>query len=268
MQFSLSLAQFNVKLGNPIHNYHIVKKMTQEAVEEGSQLILFPELWSTGYDLENWRNHADPLGEGMFQRISDLAAKHSIYIGGSLLESYQEKAANTFVLFNSQGEIAALYRKIHLFRLMDEHQWLLPGNQLTLCEINMLDSDTTLKIGLAICYDLRFPEMFRKYALMGADLILLPAEWPSVRSDHWRTLVKARAIENQLYMAAVNRIGSSKNEQFGGGSAIISPWGEILVEAGELEELHTITIDIDLVKLARSRIPVLEDRRPEIYHLS
>ena len=259
MKLTLSLGQMHIHLGEPEKNFVRVRAWTAEAARRGSALALFPELWPTGYDLENWPRHASPLGEGMFARLSGLAAEHRIAIGGSVLEARDGRAYNSFALFDASGQLAAAYRKAHLFRLMDEEKWLAPGDRLELVETEWGMT------GLGICYDLRFPELFRKYALGGARLMLLPAEWPSRRADHWRTLLRARAIENQMFVAGCNRVGESKGEHFGGASAIIDPWGEAVVEGGATEGLLTAEIDLDLVDDVRERIKVFQDRRPEIY---
>ena len=259
MTFNLSLGQMHVELGDPEANFERVRGWTEEAARRGSGLVLFPELWSTGYDLENWQRHAAPLGQGMFEQLSALAREHRIALGGSILEDRDGRAYNSFALFDGQGALMAAYRKTHLFRLMDEEKWLAPGERLELVE-----ADWGLT-GLGICYDLRFPELFRHYALRGARLMLLPAEWPSRRATHWQTLLRARAIENQMFVAGCNRVGESKGEHFGGGSAVIDPWGEAVVEGGSGEALLTVEIDLGKVDEVRRRIPVFEDRRPEIY---
>jgi predicted amidohydrolase len=121
------------------------------------------------------------------------------------------------------------------------------------------------RCALAICYDLRFPELFRKYALAGASIIFVPAEWPQARLEHWRTLLRARAIENQLFVVACNRVGESKGTEFCGHSAIYDPWGEPVVEGDRNEVLLTADIDLRLVEEVRRRIPVFADRRVELY---
>jgi predicted amidohydrolase len=120
-------------------------------------------------------------------------------------------------------------------------------------------------MGLTICYDLRFPELFRRYALAGAKLIFVPAEWPHPRLMHWQTLLRARAIENQLFVVACNRVGVVGKTHFCGHSAVIDPWGETIVEGDESEMLLTAEIDLGLVDDVRQRIPIFADRRPEIY---
>lgn len=120
--------------------------------------------------------------------------------------------------------------------------------------------------GLAICYDLRFPEMFRRYALDGVQTMIISAEWPLQRIEHWQTLLRARAIENQCFVIAANCVGQCGGENFGGRSAVISPWGEVLVEGqSDQPELLTVTFDTGQVDEVRRRIPVLIDRRPDLY---
>ena len=268
MELSISLAQFDIKLGDPEANYQTIRRMTAEAAAQGSQLVLYPELWSTGYDLENSSHHATKQDAGMFARMSSLAAEFNIACGGSLLEATEHHFKNSFALFDHTGYQVGLYRKIHLFGLMDEPRWLTAGSKLVLTEMVFPGRTHPVRIGLAICYDLRFPEIFRAYALQGAELILLPAEWPAVRQSHWHTLLQARAIENQFFIAAVNRTGTSKGEAFGGKSLIVDPWGNVIAHGGETEQLVSTTINLEAVASVRQAIPIFADRRPEIYNQS
>ncbi len=142
---------------------------------------------------------------------------------------------------------------------MHEDQWLLAGNHLQVIE------SPWGKIGLAICYDLRFPEMFRHYALEGVQLILLVAQWPIRRVEHWKTLIRARAIENQFFFAAVNCTGTIGKETFGGASALIDPWGNAVIEGGNQPELLTGEINLDEIQRVRQWMPVFQDRRNDIY---
>lgn len=258
--FTISLGQMDVKLGQPEQNLAQVRAMTAEAARRGSDVVVFPELWSTGYDLENAGRYATPTHEGIFAELSALAREYRIAITGSCLSLLGPgRYGNTAVFFAPDGRALGEYSKIHLFRLMDEEQYLTAGERLAMVETEAGAA------GLAICYDLRFPELFRRYALAGARLVFLPSEWPHPRLAHWQTLLRARAIENQLFMVACNRVGTSKNTAFFGHSCIIDPWGECVVEGGELEMLLTATIDPAVVTEIRARIPVFEDRRPELY---
>ena len=166
---------------------------------------------------------------------------------------------NTCTWHNTTGEHVATYSKLHLFRLMAEEKFLTAGEGPTIVETPWG------KMGLAICYDLRFPELFRWYALNGVSAVIIPAEWPHPRLMHWRTLLRARAIENQMFIIACNRVGSKGNDRFFGHSAIVDPWGETIIEGGESEMLLTATVDLASVEAVRKKIPVFADRRPDVY---
>lgn len=260
MTLRISLAQMDVRLGEPRQNLEKVRLMAAEAARRGSQILVLPELWSTGYDLENAAAYATGLHEGIFAQVTEIAMHHKMHVLGSCLSLLGKgRYGNTAVLCNPQGEILGTYSKIHLFRLMDEHQYLTAGDQLALVDSNWG------KLGLAICYDLRFPEMFRAYALGGAKVVFLPSEWPHPRLAHWQTLLRARAIENQYYVVACNRVGRSKETDFFGHSCIVDPWGQTIIEAGEEEMLVTCELDLGRVDEVRRKIPIFQDRRPELY---
>ncbi|MNI08550.1 2-oxoglutaramate amidase [compost metagenome] len=170
-----------------------------------------------------------------------------------------EKVRNTIYVFNREGEVVADYSKIHLFRLMDEEKYLSSGDQLGQFELEGIPA------GMMICYDIRFPELSRKLALDGAQILFVPAEWPNPRLHHWRTLLMARAIENQMYVVSCNRVGTSGTTEFFGHSMIINPWGEVLAEGSENEGVISCTIDLSEVERVRRTIPIFEDRRPPLY---
>ncbi|MBW7886626.1 MAG: carbon-nitrogen family hydrolase [Caldilineaceae bacterium] len=251
-------------VGQPGVNFERAAALVAEAARRGSQLVVLPELWSTAYALDEAPSLSSPLASGpddggWFGRFAGLAAQHGVWLGGSLLEARDGRYFNTFALYAPDGQLAGAYSKVHLFRLMDEEKYLAPGQDTVTLDLPWG------KIGLAICYDLRFPELFRRYALEGARLFLIPAEWPHPRREHWRTLLRARAIENQCFVAACNRIGVTGKHSFFGASSVIDPWGETVVEGGEAEMVLTVTINLALVDDVRQRIPVFADRRPELY---
>jgi predicted amidohydrolase len=256
---TIALAQMALPAGEPEENFRIAERNVQQAGERGADLALLPELWISGFDLENCQRYASDIDQGWFQRMGALAADNSVALGGSLIEADQEFYYNTFVLFDHQGRLLSSYRKIHLFQQLKEKKYFRGGDQLVLV-------DTAWgKIGLAICYDLRFPEIFRSYAVNGAELILLTAEWPQRRIFHWYQLLSARAIENQCFIAGVNKVGESGGKKLGGGSAVINPMGEILAQGGDDEELLFANLDLTVVPKTRQWMPVFEDRKPDIY---
>ena len=259
-KITVSLGQMDIKYGDVDHNLSTMKQMTAIAAKRSSDLVVCPELWSTGYDLSSAAAYATPTNTGLFATVASLAREQQIAIVGSLLSLLGEgQYGNTAVYFDHLGRDLGQYSKIHLFRLMNEEQYLTAGDHLTFVQ------SSWAKLGLAICYDLRFPELFRTYALGGASVVILPAEWPHPRLPHWLTLLQARAIENQMFIIACNRVGSTGDTSFCGHSCIVDPWGEYVVLADESEGLWTAEIDLTLVPSIRKRIPVFEDRRPEIY---
>jgi len=259
MNLTVSLAQLQVRLGQPQANLAQARPLIEEASRAGSQLILLPELWTTGYDLPHARELARE-NQALLGELAQLSNERSIAIGGSLLLEHGGSIYNTFVYYSPGNPGPVVYRKVHLFRLMQEDAWLRAGYRLQTVDA------AWGRAGLAICYDLRFPEMFRRYALDGARLLLLSAEWPLRRIAHWQTLLRARAIENQCFVAAANAVGETGGETFGGCSAIYSPWGDALVE-GSLDQPGFLTaiLDLEQVEKVRQAIPVFQDRRPEVY---
>ena len=263
-EFVLTLVQMDCLKGDPARNFERAEEFVADAAGRGSNLVVLPELWSSGLDLENADAHASPLAadadeKGAFGRFAGLAKDFRVWLTGSMLESRDGRLYNTLALYGPDGRLAAAYRKIHLFRLMAEEKYLAPGEAGAMHELPWGCA------GLAICYDLRFPELFRRYALEGARLLILPAAWPHPRRMHWRTLLRSRAIENQCFVAACNRVGATEDISFFGSAAVIDPWGETLIEGGETEALLTVAIDLDTVDATRKKIPIFADRRPELY---
>ncbi|MDQ6418175.1 carbon-nitrogen family hydrolase [Paenibacillus sp. LHD-117] len=258
----LALLQMNINAGNPERNFEKLQEMAEKAMggAEKPDVLLFPEMWNTGYALEEIDRLADPNGERTEELLSALSRKHRVNIvGGSIAEKRTDGVYNTILAYDRDGGRIADYSKIHLFRLMAEEKHLKAGEKPGRLTIEGEEA------GMMICYDIRFPELARKLALGGAKLLFVPAEWPNPRLHHWRTLLTARAIENQMYVVACNRMGQSGETTFFGHSMVIDPWGEIIAEAGEDETILRAEIDLGLVDEVRSRIPVFEDRRPQLY---
>jgi predicted amidohydrolase len=249
----------NIVLGDVTRNTVTMQRMVADAAKRGSHIVLLPELWSTGYAWGEYRDLAVPINTGMFTELSTLAQKAKISITGSILEKRGEQFANTAAFFAANGRMMGLYRKTHLFRLFQEDRYLQAGSSWLTMDLPWGPTS------VAICYDLRFPEMFRRLTDEGAALILLVAEWPKERIEHWRTLVQARAIENQVFIAAVNATGETDDTVFGGHSMIVDPWGRIIVEAGEEPMVVTGEVEIESVWDVRKRIPILDDRRTDLY---
>jgi omega-amidase len=257
---SISLAQMNVVLGDTTRNLTTMQKALADAARRKSHMMLLPEMWHTGFDWANYRNQADQINTGVFNTMSELAQKAQVSIVGSLLEKRGDTIANSAAFYASNGRSMGVYRKIHLFPPFDEDRYLQAGGSTLTMDLPWGATS------LAICYDLRFPEMFRRYAAdEGSELVLLLAQWPAERIEHWRTLIRARAIENQMFIAAVNATGETGDIVFGGHSMIVDPTGEIVVEAGTEPGVYTGEIELDRVKEIRRAFPALDGRRPELF---
>lgn len=256
----ISLIQMNIIPGNPkVNREHAVHLIEQAAAQEPDVVVL-PEMWTTAYQLENISEICDQGGIPTLDILSKHAKDMEMNIvAGSFASMENAKVYNTAYVFNRKGDNIAKYQKIHLFKLMEEHKYIESGSNHCIFEID------GIRCGIIICYDLRFPELTRKLALLGIKLLFVPAQWPAARLDHWQTLLKARAIENQIFIAAVNRAGTDLQDEFAGGSMIINPWGEIVAQGGHKEQIITAEIDLSKIEEAKSKIDILGDRVPKTY---
>ncbi|MBD8067432.1 carbon-nitrogen family hydrolase [Bacillus sp. PS06] len=262
MNVKVALIQLDIAFGQPFKNIKsvedkIVNLMIQE---EKPDVIVLPELWTTGYDLTRLDELADIDGKETIELMSHLAKKYDVnIIAGSIAKGSEQGVTNTMFVFDRSGSLSGEYSKLHLFQLMDEHHYLQPGQEKGLFEIDGVPS-----AGL-ICYDIRFPEWIRAHTTRGAEVIFVVAEWPLPRLNHWKALLISRAIENQCYVVACNRAGQDPNNTFAGHSLIIDPWGEILAEADREESILEGTLELEKVKYVRKQIPIFQDRRPTFY---
>jgi predicted amidohydrolase len=221
----------------------------------GSDLMLLPELWNiTAFDLASAREHSQPLDGPLAAALGTLARKHAIWLhGGSFCEREGDRLHNTSVLFDPTGALVTCYRKLHVFTYAGEHETMTPGADLVIV-------DTPLgPTGLATCYDLRFPEMFRAMTSAGAGAFLIASGWPTKRIGHWDALLPARAIENQAWVVACNQVGDQNGLALGGHSAIIDPMGITLVRGGDGAQVIRAEIDPGVGPVWRSEFPALRD---------
>lgn len=234
-------------------NFRIGINLLEKAASEGSEMIVFPELWTSGFDYENMQVMVEE-NNTIIKELLTFSTKHGLAIAGSYISSHQGKYWNELIFIKPDGKTVS-YRKIHLFKLINEQLYIQAGSKPVLINFN------GLRIGLSICYDLRFPELFRFYSDKSADLVLVSAEWPRNRIDHWRTLIRARAIDNQYFLACSNAIGNTGGLLLGGNSALIDPWGKVICQIStQKDTLITGEIDLDKISKTRQRLPVLQDR--------
>ncbi|MCU9612008.1 carbon-nitrogen family hydrolase [Caldibacillus lycopersici] len=256
----IACVQMDIQFANPENNFTAITRYVEEAARNDADIVVFPEMWNTGYALDKLESLADLEGEATKKLIASLAQIYTINIvAGSVSTKRQDQFYNTMYVANRLGHIVAKYDKAHLFKLMEEHLFLQPGKK-----TNIFQLDNTI-CGGVICYDLRFPEWIRKHVLSGANIIFVPAQWPDKRIDHWQILLQARAIENQCYIVAVNRVGEDPNNKFNGHSMVVAPWGEILLRNQTDSGIFYTTLDLSEVDRVRNTIPVFSDRREELY---
>jgi predicted amidohydrolase len=252
-----SAVQFHIRSGQVQENLATVLAGLDRLSKQNVCLAVLPEMWSSGFDYRNLTSLALQTPQ-VLQALSEFSAACEMVIVGSLPEREGDALYNTSYVIDA-GVVKGRYRKLHLFSPMREDRNLRAGNE-------TLVVDTSVgRIGVAICYDLRFPELFRRLTMDGAELICLSAQWPKPRSDHWRTLLKARAIENQVFMVAANCCGRQGKLDFFGSSMIVSPRGEILAEAGEEPCNVMADIDWEAQRAYRQAIPAWNDRRTDVY---
>ncbi len=257
-----TVIQSDLVFGDPQANLTNLLTSLQKALQEKPDIIIWPEMWNTCYDLTRLAEIADKDGVPSIAPLKEFAAKNEVnLIAGSIADLRRGKAYNTTYVIDRLGNTVAAYSKIHLIGLMDEDRFITPGSELNLFSLD------SIPCGSIICYDLRFPELVRSLAVKGAEVLFVPAQWPSIRLPHWRTLLIARAIENQMYVVSANRVGRDPKNEFPGHSMIIDPWGEIIYEAGGEEEVFTVELDTQLVRSVREKMPVFKDRVPAVYKL-
>lgn len=256
------VVQQDVRLGDREGSFARLEALLAEKWQcsETATAVILPELWDVGYVIDAPGFCGDPETWQAARFLGDLARKYNCwFVGGSVFAVTDEGAFNRAMVVNPSGEYVAHYDKAHLISLMDENKYLRAGDKRVRVNIGGAEC------GMAICYDLRFCEWTRLYALEGAEVLFISAEWPQERIEHWSALLRARAIENMTYVVACNRVGESNGTTFGGRSAVIDPWGRVLWEGGSGEELAFVEFDTAEAAKARNFLKVFQSRRPELY---
>ena len=259
----ISCIQMDMRLGAADENFAHAEALIRETVSrERPDVVVLPETWNTGFFPQDLAACADRDGARTRAVFSALARELNVNIVcGSVANQRGDGFCNTAYVFDRSGEVLAEYDKTHLFTPSGEHHAFRAGDRT--CRFR-LDGK---KCGLIICYDIRFPELTRTLALEGVDLLFAVAQWPEKRTMHLETLARARAIENQMFLALCNSVGAAGETRCGGHSAIIDPWGEYLARAWDGEETITGEADFSVIEDIRASINVFRDRRPELYHL-
>ncbi|MFX1542489.1 MAG: nitrilase-related carbon-nitrogen hydrolase [Promethearchaeota archaeon] len=259
MKLQLTLVQMPCVEGDREANYEWARGLLQNHKStENLEFIVLPELFDIGFRYEDYSEAGAGIPGPTSVFVQNLAEEYSSYVVGTGLEGTESLFFNTLVVASPEGKTIGTYRKIHPFQ--SEREVFAGGNMLTLLDIK------GVKVGVEICYDVRFPEVSRKLALEGAELILIPAAFPDPRVAHWDNLVMARAIENQLFVAAANRVGPSfDGKTYFGHSQVVDPWGVRFTRINSENEVFTSQIDTAMIKSVREQITCYADMAPEGY---
>lgn len=251
--------------------YAHIRALAEAIPQDGSDIIMLPEIWNGPYEAARFPTFAEPQGGPSWQFMSALAKEKQMYLcGGSIAEKAGDRVYNTAYVFDPNGMEIARHRKMHLFDIdvtggqhFHESDTLSPGSAVTVFDTPFC------RIGLCICYDFRFPELARLMADAGAEVILVPAAFNMTTGPaHWELLFRSRAVDNQVYtVGTAPARDPDAGYQSWGHSIVCSPWGEVLMQMDEKEDVRITVLDLDKLKKVRAELPLLKQRRTDVYRL-
>ena len=270
MKFNLALCQMNVEEDKKA-NIKKAESMICASAKNGADFVILPEMFNCPYDNSEFKEYSEDINGETVSRISNVAKENGVYVvAGSIPERQEKQLYNTSFIFNRKGEVIGKHRKMHLFNInisgkiqFRESDTLSAGNAITVVDTEFC------KIGIAICYDIRFPELLRMMALEEAKLIIIPAAFNMITGPaHWEEVIRVRAIDNQVFMAACSPARNEKSTYVAyGHSMLVDPWGTILEKAGVGEEIIYGCVDLEQIEKVRNRLPLLQNRRTDIYEI-
>ena len=259
----IAAAQISCALGDLDANQSKIREFSSRAKDAGAELVVFPEMVDTGYSMPTIQKQARAWADGAVPQLQTTAKTLSIAIAGGVSEREGAFIYNSQLVVDANGHVVAKYRKTHLVTAapLDERGCFSPGNEFSSFAM------AGLRLGLSICYDLRFPEMCRKLAVEHrVNVLINSSAWPFPRVEHLRILALARAIENQSYLILANRVGTDDGVTFCGTSAIVDPYGAIVAAASvDREELIQAEISGDVIDSVRNRMAMFAHRRADLY---
>lgn len=268
MKFELALCQLMVEKDQE-DNLKRAEEMVRRAAKRGAEVIALPEMFNTPYSAKYFQKYAEEDGGPVERRLSALARECGVYlIGGSVPERDGKQIYNTCYCYDREGKRIGKHRKVHLFDVnvkggvsYCESEVLSPGGHSTVIETEFCS------VGIGICYDVRFPELFRKMTLEGAKLIVLPASFNMTTGPaHWELTLRTRALDNQVYFAGASPARNLDSPYLSyGNSCVVDPWGEVCGKADSREGIVSAAVDLDYLESIRQELPLLSQRKPEVY---
>ncbi len=254
----IALIQMQVLEKNKEVNARHGLELIQQAAGD-NDLVILPEIWTTGYSLGHLKKEAEEMDNEFIRSLQDIAKENQcLLLPGSVPMKREDKIFNTSIAIDRTGKIVNVYDKVHLFQMYHEDRFFAAGDKFNCYELDGVTVAST------ICYDLRFPELYRHMALAGAKICFAVAEWPDTRGAIWRLLLQARAAENHMFVVGVNAVGTSGKQKFFGHSMVCAPDGRIVAEGGTEEEIIRTEINLDEVEQVRSKLNALNDVRKEL----
>lgn len=255
-EFLVAISQLDLKLGDKVANLKKAGKFIAAASAKGADVICFPEYLTTGYVKEGFAKLAEPIPGPGLKQLQSAAAEHGVYVVASMAERSGGELYNAAILVGPDGNLAK-YRKVHLFA--DESSHFRGGDG-----YHVADTEFG-KVGLMVCYDAIFPEVARTLCLKGAEVIFVPANWMNPFSPQWRLATSARALDNQVWIVATNRVGADVMYTYFGQSRVVDPYGNVVVECGDEEEMMVAKIEPSKSDEFKGIINFLRDRKPKTY---
>lgn len=252
-QLKICLAQMDVRWEDKEYNQRTCARMAHEARQKLADFIVFPEMTLTGFSVNNATIVENERDSDTVLFFTNLAKQQKIAIIFGVVFREGRKRKNVAIAVDHRGKIIARYQKIHLFSAGGEHRYFLPGKTASVFRLK------NFTIGLAICYDLRFPQLFEAMAKYQSDAVIVIANWPKVRTSHWKTLLQARSLDMQSYIVGVNRVGKGDGAIYNGHSSVYSPWGEKLAEFTR-EQCVFVVLEKHAVAEARKKVSSLQDK--------
>ncbi|MHA1769784.1 MAG: nitrilase-related carbon-nitrogen hydrolase [Candidatus Thorarchaeota archaeon] len=259
MQFFVNLVQMPTLEGDRERNFDRARSLLRPyRAHDGVDFIVLPELFAIGFRREDYEETGPGIPGPTSEFLSEIAESKEAFVVATGIERSPERFYNTLVMVEPGGETMGTYRKIHPFQ--EERDVFDGGDTITLFECE------GIKVGVQICYDIRFPEVSRRLALEGAELFIIPAAFPDPRAQHWNALLQARAIENQVYVAAANRMGMGYDgKTYFGHSQVIDPWGVVMTRINSEERVVFGSGDTSMIETVRNQITCYADRSPSGY---
>ena len=249
----VGMVQYHIEWENPEANFCKIRCLLEQFPPPNEALVLLPEMFATGFSMDKRVPQAYPK---CAEFLKTTAKELKIFLGGGIAKAMENTLRNTYVVVSPVGEVLCEYHKAHPFSISEEGRFYTGGEEVVTAEVK------EVTVAPTVCYDLRFPELYRRAMQKGAEIMVVAANWPAKRDSHWHALLRARAIENQAYIVGVNRTGEDPNFSYCGSSMVVSPSGKVLFYARETEGIFYCHLDVERLRTYRRKFPVLRDVKP------